>query len=209
AGPEHASARLERYLQLSAQDNMRVVQPTTPAQLFHLLRGQALASDRRPLVVMTPKSLLRHPEAVSTFEELSAGRFHEVLPDNQIETWQTSSVERVIVATGKVYFELLERRRADASDTPIIRVEQLYPFPAQQLAAELARYPNLKKVVWCQEESRNQGARSFVEPQLRELLQTGAKLVYAGPDAGASTAPGHHSAHVARQSALVEQAFTG
>ncbi|WP_028210868.1 2-oxoglutarate dehydrogenase E1 component [Paraburkholderia mimosarum] len=209
AGPEHASARLERYLQLSAQDNMRVVQPTTPAQLFHLLRRQALASDRRPLVVMTPKSLLRHPEAVSTFEELSAGRFHEVLPDNQIETWQTSSVERVIVATGKVYFELLERRRAHASDTPIIRVEQLYPFPAQQLAAELARYPNLKKVVWCQEESRNQGAWSFVEPQLRELLPTGAKLVYAGPDAGASTAPGHHSAHVARQSALVEQAFTG
>ena len=209
AGPEHASARLERYLQLSAQDNMRVVQPTTPAQLFHLLRRQALASDRRPLVVMTPKSLLRHPQAVSTFEELSAGRFHEVLPDKQIETRLTSSVERVIVATGKVYFELLERRRTDASDTPIIRVEQLYPFPAQQLAAELARYPNLKTVVWCQEESRNQGAWSFVEPQLRELLSTGAKLIYAGPDAGASTAPGYHSAHVARQFALVEQAFTG
>jgi len=209
AGPEHASARLERYLQLSAQDNMRVVQPTTPAQLFHVLRRQALASDRRPLVVMTPKSLLRHPEAVSTFGELSEGAFREILPDAQVEASRASSVERVIVATGKVYFELLEHRRADTTDTPIIRVEQLYPFPSQQLAAELARYPNLKTVVWCQEESRNQGAWSFVEPQLRELLPTGAKLAYAGPDAGASTAPGYHSAHVARQAALVEQAFTG
>ncbi|MCP3723491.1 2-oxoglutarate dehydrogenase E1 component [Paraburkholderia sp. CNPSo 3272] len=209
AGPEHASARLERYLQLSAQDNMRVAQPTTPAQLFHLLRRQALDSDRRPLVVMTPKSLLRHPEAVSTFEALSEGAFHEVLPDTRVEASRESSVERVIVATGKVYYELLEHRRASATDTPIIRVEQLYPFPAQQLAAELARYSNLKTLVWCQEESRNQGAWSFVEPQLRELLPTGAKLIYAGPDAGASTAPGYHSAHVARQSALVEQAFTG
>jgi len=208
AGPEHASARLERYLQLSAQDNMRVAQPTTPAQLFHLLRRQAFASDRRPLVVMTPKSLLRHPEAVSTFEELSEGEFREVLPDTQVEASHSSSVERVIVATGKVYFELLEHRRANPTDTPIIRIEQLYPFPAKQLAAELARYPNLKTVVWCQEESRNQGAWSFVEPQLRDLLPTDAKLVYAGPDAGASTAPGYHAAHVARQSALVEQAFT-
>ncbi|WP_233888386.1 2-oxoglutarate dehydrogenase E1 component [Paraburkholderia flagellata] len=207
AGPEHASARLERYLQLSAQDNMRVAQPTTPAQLFHLLRMQALAADRRPLVVMTPKSLLRHPEAVSTFEELSAGEFREVLPDTQFEASRASSVERVIVATGKVYFELLEHRRANATDTPIIRVEQLYPFPARQLAAELARYPSLKTVVWCQEESRNQGAWSFVEPQLRDLLPSGATLRYAGPDAGASTAPGYHSAHVARQAALVEQAF--
>ncbi|PPK41655.1 transketolase-like protein [Trinickia symbiotica] len=209
AGPKHASARLERYLQLSAQDNMRVVQPTTPAQLFHVLRRQALASDRRPLVVMTPKSLLRHPEAVSTFDELGEGAFREILPDALLEASRASSVERVIVATGKVYFELLEHRRVDATDTPIIRVEQLYPFPAQQLAAELARYPNLKTIVWCQEESRNQGAWSFVEPQLRELPPTGAKLAYAGPDAGASTAPGYHSAHVARQSALVEQAFTG
>ncbi|MEM5313434.1 2-oxoglutarate dehydrogenase E1 component [Paraburkholderia sp. JHI869] len=209
AGPEHASARLERYLQLSAQDNMRVAQPTTPAQLYHLLRKQALATDRRPLIVMTPKSLLRHPEAVSTFEELSEGGFREVLPDTQSETWQTSSVERVIVATGKVYFELLEHRRKDEADTPIVRIEQLYPFPARQLAAELARYPNLKTVVWCQEESRNQGAWSFVEPQLRELLPSGATLRYAGPDAGASTAPGYHSAHLARQAALVEQAFTG
>jgi 2-oxoglutarate dehydrogenase E1 component len=208
-GPEHASARLERYLQLSAQDNMRVTQPTTPAQLYHLLRMQALAVDQRPLVVMTPKSLLRHPQAVSTFDELSDGEFRAILPDTQVDASRASNVERAIVASGKVYFDLLEHGRADAADTPIIRVEQLYPFPAKELAAELARYPNLKTVVWCQEEARNQGAWSFVEPQLREILPSGAKLFYAGHDVCASTAPGYHAVHVARQSAVVERAFTG
>ena len=211
AGPEHASARLERYLQLGAEDNMRVTQPTTPAQLFHLLRMQALAFDRRPLVVMTPKSLLRHPEAVSTLDELSQGTFREILPDSQVESSRASNVERVIVTSGKVYYELLEHRRksgmAGVTDTPIIRVEQLYPFPARQLAAEFARYPNLKTVVWCQEESRNQGGWSFVEPQLREILPLAAKLRYAGPAASASTAPGYHSVHAARQAALVVSAL--
>ncbi|QBQ99838.1 2-oxoglutarate dehydrogenase E1 component [Paraburkholderia pallida] len=207
-GPEHASARLERYLQLSAEDNMRVTQPTTPAQLFHLLRMQALAFDRRPLVVMTPKSLLRHPQAVSTLDELAQGKFREILLDSQIEPSSASRVERVIVTSGKVYFELLEHRRTSAiADTPIIRVEQLYPFPARQLAAEFARFPNLKDVVWCQEESRNQGAWAFVEPQLREILPSGGTLRYAGPAASASTAPGYHSVHAERQSALVLSAF--
>jgi 2-oxoglutarate dehydrogenase E1 component len=207
-GPEHASARLERYLQLCAQENMRVVQPTTPAQMFHLLRMQATVFDRRPLVVMTPKSLLRHPEAVSTLDELTRGAFVEVLGDTQVEPSRASSVERVIVATGKVYFDLLDhRRKSGADDTPLIRVEQLYPFPAQQLAAEFARYPNLKTVVWGQEESRNQGAWSFVEPQLREILPAAAQLLYAGPAASASTAPGYHSAHVARHAAAISDAF--
>jgi len=207
-GPEHASARLERYLQLCAQDNMRVVQPTTPAQLFHLLRMQAAVFDRRPLVVMTPKSLLRHPEAVSTLDELSTGAFREILPDTEVEPSRASSVTRVIVASGKVYFELLEHRRASGiADTPLIRAEQLYPFPARQLAAEFARYPNLKTVVWCQEEARNQGAWTFVEPQLREILPSSAQLLYAGSPASASTAPGYHSAHVARQTALISSAF--
>ncbi|SAL67492.1 2-oxoglutarate dehydrogenase E1 component [Caballeronia humi] len=207
-GPEHASARLERYLQLSAQDNMRVAQPTTPAQLFHLLRMQALAFDRRPLIVMSPKSLLRHPGAVSRLDELAHGAFHEILLDSQIEAARTSSVERVILTSGKIYFELLEHRRKHGiADTPIIRVEQLYPFPSQQLAAGLARYPNLKTLVWCQEEARNQGAWSFVEPQLREILSSDSTLSYAGPAASASTAPGYHSAHVARQAALVSSAF--
>jgi 2-oxoglutarate dehydrogenase E1 component len=207
-GPEHASARLERYLQLSAQDNMRVTQPTTPAQLFHLLRMQALAFDRRPLIVMSPKSLLRHPGAVSTLDELAHGAFDEILPDSQIDASRTSSVERVILTSGKIYFELLEHRRKHGiADTPILRVERLYPFPLQQLAAELARYPNLKTLVWCQEEARNQGAWSFVEPQLREILPSDSTLSYAGPAASASTAPGYHSAHVARQAALVSSAF--
>ncbi|MEM5459174.1 2-oxoglutarate dehydrogenase E1 component [Paraburkholderia phytofirmans] len=207
-GPEHASARLERYLQLCAQDNMRVTQPTTPAQLFHLLRMQAAVFDRRPLVVMTPKSLLRHPEAVSTLDELATGAFREILVDTQVESSRVSNVERVIVSSGKVYFDLLEQRRTSGvDDTPLIRVEQLYPFPSRQLAAEFARYPNLKTVVWCREESRNQGAWSFVEPQLREILPSAAQLQYAGPAASASTAPGYHAVHAARQAALISSAF--
>ncbi|MFM0397477.1 2-oxoglutarate dehydrogenase E1 component [Paraburkholderia phytofirmans] len=207
-GPEHASARLERYLQLCAQDNMRVVQPTTPAQLFHLLRMQAAVFDRRPLVVMTPKSLLRHPEAVSTLDDLATSAFREILVDTQAEASRASSVERVIVSSGKVYFDLLEQRRTSGvADTPLIRVEQLYPFPSRQLAAEFARYPNLKTVVWCQEESRNQGAWSFVEPQLREIVPSAAQLRYAGPAASASTAPGYHAVHAARQAALISSAF--
>ncbi|SDD00139.1 2-oxoglutarate dehydrogenase E1 component [Cupriavidus sp. YR651] len=207
-GPEHASARLERYLQLSAQDNMRVAQPTTPAQLFHLLRMQALSFDRRPLIVMTPKSLLRHAEAVSTLDELADGVFHEILVDAPAEPSRDAKVERVIVTSGKVYYELLEHRRTSGiADTPIIRVEQLYPFASEELAAELARHPNLKTVVWSQEEARNQGAWSFIEPQLREVVPSGATLRYAGSPESASTAPGSHAAHAARQAAIVSSAF--
>lgn len=207
-GPEHASARLERYLQLCAQDNMRVCQPTTPSQLFHLLRMQAAVFDRRPLVVMTPKSLLRHPEAVSTLDDLAKGAFREILGDTQVEASRASDVERVIACSGKVYFDLLAHRRTSGvADIPLIRVEQLYPFPSRQLAAEFARYPNLKTVVWGQEESRNQGAWGAIEPQLREILPSAAQLQYAGPPASASTAPGYHSAHAARQAALISDAF--
>lgn len=208
-GPEHASARLERYLQLSAQENMRVAQPTTPAQLFHLLRMQALGPDPRPLVVMTPKSLLRHPGAVSTIAALAGEQFHEVLPDADADPSRADRVERLILASGKVYFDLLEHRRVSGvTDAPILRVEQLYPFPVARLAAEFARYPNLKTVVWCQEEAHNQGAWRFAEPQLRDALPAGAGLRYAGPEACASTAPGYHAAHVARQAALVSLAFS-
>ncbi|MEI5997132.1 2-oxoglutarate dehydrogenase E1 component [Paraburkholderia bengalensis] len=209
AGPEHASARLERFLQLGAHDNMRVVQPTTPAQLFHLLRMQALSFDRRPLIVMTPKSLLRHAEAVSTLDELATGAFNEVLIEQRSDPLRDSTVERVIVASGKVYFELLEHRRtAGITDVPIVRVEQLYPFPLQHLAAELARYPNLKTVVWCQEEAHNQGAWSFVQPRLGDIAPDGTELRYAGPLESASTAPGSHATHVAIQAAVVASAFS-
>ena len=206
-GPEHASARLERYLQLAAQQNIRVVQPTTPAQLFHMLRMQVLAFDRRPLVVMTPKSLLRLPAAVSALDALAAGKFHEVLLE-EASSGAPAAVERVIVTSGKVYFDLVEHRRgAEIRDTPIIRVEQLYPFPAQRLAAELARYPKLKDVVWCQEEAHNQGAWRYVAPLLRELAPSGASVIYAGADESASTAPGSQSAHSAQHAALLARAF--
>ncbi|ALP67993.1 2-oxoglutarate dehydrogenase E1 component [Paraburkholderia caribensis] len=198
-GPEHASARLERYLQLCAQDNMRVCQPTTPAQIFHLLRMQAVLRDRVPLIVMTPKSLLRHPEAVSSLEDLAKGRFNEILAESPTKE-AASRVDRVILCSGKVYYELLERRRKSGKDNiALIRVEQLYPFPAKQISSELERYPDLKSVVWCQEESKNQGSWNFVLEQLLGIVKAPATLRYVGPEATASTAPGYKSMHLALQ----------
>ena len=206
-GPEHASARLERYLQLSAQDNWRVVQPTTPAQFFHLLRGQAAMVDRRPLVVMTPKSLLRHPAASSSLADLSSGAFAPVLGDAAIAAPDGFDVERVIISSGKVYYDLLEqRRKGGLLNVALVRLEQLYPFPAAQLASELARYPNARVVVWCQEEARNQGAWSALESPLRAVAQP-APLQYAGPPPAASTAPGSAAVHAAQHEALVRAAF--
>ena len=206
-GPEHASARLERYLQLCAQENMRVCQPTTPAQIFHLLRMQAVLQDRVPLIVMTPKSLLRHPEAVSTLEDLAHGRFNEILAESPAKD-AAAKVDRVILCSGKVYFELLERRRQAGKDNiALIRVEQLYPFPAKQISSELARYPNLKSVVWCQEESKNQGSWNFVMEQLLDIVKAPAALRYVGPEATASTAPGYKSMHVARQEKYLRAAI--
>jgi len=206
-GPEHASARLERYLQLCAQDNMRVCQPTTPSQIFHLLRMQAVLQERVPLIVMTPKSLLRHPDAVSSLDDLATGRFNEILAESRTKE-AASRIDRVILCSGKVYYELLERRRqANRDNIALVRVEQLYPFPAKQIGAELARYPNLKSVVWCQEESKNQGAWSFVLEPLLEIVKAPAVLRYIGPEATASTAPGFRSLHVARQEKFLRAAI--
>jgi 2-oxoglutarate dehydrogenase E1 component len=206
-GPEHASARLERYLQLCAQDNMRVCQPTTPAQIFHLLRLQAVLHDRVPLIVMTPKSLLRHPEAVSSLEELANGRFSEILAESPTKE-AAEKVDRVILCSGKVYYELLERRRKSGKENiALIRVEQLYPFPAKQIGAELERYPNLKSVVWCQEESKNQGSWTFVMEPLLDIVNGRAALRYVGPEATASTAPGYKSMHLARQEKYLHAAI--
>jgi 2-oxoglutarate dehydrogenase E1 component len=207
AGPEHASARLERYLQLCAQENIQVCQPTTPAQLFHLLRRQASLAERKPLVVMTPKSLLRHADAVSSLEELADGRFHEVLGDVG-DAARDARIEQAIVCSGKVYFDLLERRRAQAVEhVAIIRLEQLYPFPAAALAAELARYPKLRQLVWCQEEPRNQGAWKVIEEDLRAALPAAAALHDACREASASTAPGYASLHLEQQARVVDIAF--
>jgi 2-oxoglutarate dehydrogenase E1 component len=207
AGPEHASARLERYLQLCAQDNLRVCQPTTPAQMFHLLRSQAALADARPLVVMTPKSLLRHPEAVSCLADLSRGAFAPVIGDTSIASADADEVERVILCSGKVYYELLDqRRKSGRKDVAIVRLEQLYPFPADALSMELALYRNARVVVWAQEEAQNQGAWRYLEPELRVLAHPAA-LQYAGWASAASTAPGSAAGHAAWQTQLVRAAF--
>jgi 2-oxoglutarate dehydrogenase E1 component len=208
-GPEHASARLERYLQLCAQNNIQVCQPTTPAQMFHLLRKQVLLREQRPLIVMTPKSLLRHAEAVSSLEELADGSFQAVLGDGPADQAKYASVTRAILCSGKVYYDLLDYRKSAALDNvALIRLEQLYPFPAEQLAAELARYGNLQTVVWCQEEPHNQGAWKMIESSLRAVTPGSAKLQYAGRDELASTAPGYFSTHAVQQKDLVLAAFT-
>jgi 2-oxoglutarate dehydrogenase E1 component len=207
-GPEHASARLERYLQLCAQDNMQVCQPTTPAQFFHLLRAQAVLHDRRPLIVMTPKSLLRHASAVSSLDDLATGRFQELIGDSRAVGAAAAKIERVIVCTGKVYYELEERRRETGrSDTAVLRLEQLYPFPTSQLKAQLALYENARTVVWCQEEPENQGAWRTIEPSLREVVGDVAALHYAGRPASASTASGYASTHAMQQHAVINMAF--
>lgn len=206
AGPEHASARLERYLQLCAEENIQVCQPTMPAQFFHLLRRQAMAANRKPLIVMTPKSLLRHADASNKLEDFASGQFDEILGDTAIEQ---SRVERAIVCSGKVYFDLVEYRRThELHNVALIRVEQLYPFPKEQLAAELARYPALESVIWCQEEPRNQGAWKVLEEDLRDLASSSVELRDVCRDASPSTAPGYPSLHMEQQADLVRRAFT-
>ncbi|MDB6143861.1 MAG: 2-oxoglutarate dehydrogenase, subunit [Pseudomonas sp.] len=207
-GSEHASARLERYLQLCAQDNLRVCQPTTPVQYFHMLRRQALHAAARPLIVMSPKSLLRHPEAVSALEEFAEGSFQEVLGERSATPAEAQKVTCVIACSGKIYYELLAQRRAmNAGHVALVRVEQLFPFPSKLLAKELGRYANLKSVVWCQEEARNQGAWKFVDDYLREIIAASASLRYAGPPPGASTAPGSMTMHVEQQRLTIQSAF--
>ncbi len=187
---------------------MLVCQPTMPAQFFHLLRRQATASNRKPLVVMTPKSLLRHPEATNRLEDFAEGSFCEILGDASIDQLQASDIERAILCSGKVYFDLLEYRRVhELKNVALIRVEQLYPFPKQQLAAELAQYPNLEKVVWAQEEPRNQGAWKVVEEDLRDVVPETAKLHDSCREASPSTAPGYPSLHMEQQINLVRRAF--
>ncbi|HEY4316272.1 MAG TPA: 2-oxoglutarate dehydrogenase E1 component [Herbaspirillum sp.] len=207
-GPEHASARLERYMQLCAKNNIQVCHPTTPAQMFHLLRKQVLLREQRPLIVMTPKSLLRHAEAVNALDDFAAGGFQPVLGDAQIDAAKRKSVKRAIVCSGKVYYDLLEHRKTNSlQDVALIRLEQLYPFPAEELSAELAQYGNLETLVWCQEEPHNQGAWKVIDSSLRAVAAPAVELRYAGREESASTAPGYQSTHVAQQRNLVLAAF--
>lgn len=210
-GPEHSSARLERFLQLSAENNIQVCYCTTPAQYFHLLRRQMRGGPdrrglRKPLVVMTPKSLLRHPKAVSTVDELAGGVFMTVLDDATVTN--PFSIRRVLVCTGKVYYELMAARDArQAAYTAIVRLEQLYPFPEAEFAAVLDRYPNADHIVWVQEEPRNMGAWSFARGRITPMLKARHVIGFAGRPRSASPAPGLLKQHQREQADLLEQAF--
>jgi 2-oxoglutarate dehydrogenase E1 component len=206
-GPEHSSARIERFLQLCAENNMQVVQPTTPAQIFHLLRRQMIRLFRKPLIIFTPKSLLRHKEAVSDLSELAKGSFHPVLgeTDSAIEP---KKVKRVLACSGRVYYDLVAHRRdTKANDVAIIRIEQLYPFAHKQFEAELKKFDNLSEVVWVQDEPQNQGPWFYIEHHLSEGMKEGQKLAYSGRPASASPAVGYYAKHYEQQKALIEGAF--
>jgi 2-oxoglutarate dehydrogenase E1 component len=210
-GPEHSSARLERYLQLSAEDNWQVVNCTTPANYFHALRRQVGRNFRKPLIVMTPKSLLRHKMAVSSLKEFGPGSsFHRVLPEVEALV-ADDKVRRVVLCSGKVYYDLLADRQArKIDDVALIRMEQLYPFPDEPLADELVKYPNAE-IVWCQEEPENMGAWSFVDRRIEKVLislkHKAGRPHYAGRHEMASTATGLLRRHNQEQAALVEQAL--
>jgi 2-oxoglutarate dehydrogenase E1 component len=206
-GPEHSSARIERFLQLCADNNIQVVQPTTAAQIFHLLRRQMVRKFRKPLVILTPKSLLRNKDAGSPLNQLSSGRFQPIIPelDEQIKA---ASVKRVLACSGKVYYDLVHGR-ADRKDesVAIIRIEQLYPFAHKTFEAELRKYPKATEVVWVQDEPQNQGSWFYVQHHLYQNMSAGQKLGYAGRPASASPAVGYLAKHQEQQKALVEQAF--
>jgi 2-oxoglutarate dehydrogenase E1 component len=206
AGPEHSSARLERFLQLCAESNMQVCVPSTPAQMFHMLRRQMTQPFRKPLVVMMPKSLLRNDMSVAQLEELSRGSFARVI--NETDELTAKDVRRVVFCSGKVYFDLLKARRKDgAKDVALVRIEQLYPFPKEEYEQVLERYPNARDIVWCQEEPQNQGAWYQIRHRLQEPLAGRKQVLYAGRAPAAAPATGISKIHEAEQQALIEAAL--
>jgi 2-oxoglutarate dehydrogenase E1 component len=207
-GPEHSSARLERFLQLCAEHNMSVVVPSTPAQFFHLIRRQMVRNFRKPTIVLTPKSLLRHKLSVSPLTALSEGRFLRMIPE--IDDIDPACVTRLVLCSGKVYFDLLAARREQGLEqVAIVRLEQLYPFPIRRYAALLEDFPALKDVVWCQEEPQNQGAWYQIRHRLQEPLHEQHQLFYAGRKGAAAPAAGYYQLHVQQQEALVSTALSG
>ena len=207
-GPEHSSARIERFMQLCAEMNMEVCQPSTPAQVFHMLRRQAIRKQRKPLIVFTPKSLLRHKDAVSTMDEIAKGEFKPVI--GEIDALDAKKVTRVIFCSGKVYYELVAARRAKNITTiAIARLEQFYPFPRDAFAAELAKYPKATEIVWCQEEPRNQGAWYWIASRqhLDRSFNSKQHLLLVSRPASPSPAAGYYSKHNAQQKALIESAL--
>jgi len=206
-GPEHSSARLERFMQLSADNNMQVCQPTSASQIFHLLRRQMVRMFRKPLIVLTPKSLLRAKDATSPLSEFTRGEFRTVIGPERDEV-VGDKVKRVIVCSGKVAYDLLRRREEKkAGEVAILRVEQLYPFPHKAFATELKRYPNATEVVWCQDEPQNQGAWFYVQHYIHDNMLAGQRLGYAGRAASASPAVGYAHLHQEQQKALLDQAY--
>ncbi|HKP69954.1 MAG TPA: hypothetical protein VJV05_11770, partial [Pyrinomonadaceae bacterium] len=223
-GPEHSSARLERYLQLCAENNLQVCYPTTPAQYFHLLRRQVKQEIVRPLIVMTPKSLLRLPAASSTMDELTSGGFQPVIDDATLT--DRNAVKRIVLCSGKVFYDL-EAGREDArqkSSPPseggvaaasadgvvaVVRVEQFYPFPGARLKEVFASYPNAKQIFWTQEEPKNMGGWTFMEPRLSEIVPEGSTLRYVGRAASASPATGSYAIHELEQKKLVDESLIG
>jgi 2-oxoglutarate dehydrogenase E1 component len=206
-GPEHSSARLERFLQLCAEHNMQIVVPSTPAQMFHLLRRQMVRHTRKPLIVMTPKSLLRHRLSVSSLAELARGRFLPLI--DEVEPMTDDAITRVVFCSGKVYFDLAEHRRNEGiKNVAIVRIEELYPFPIEDYARAIVRYRNAREIVWCQEEPQNQGAWYQIRHRLQDPLGLGHELFYAGRPGAAAPASGIHVLHVRQQQALVSAALT-
>ncbi len=209
-GPEHSSARLERFLQLCAEDNMRVVYPTTPAQLFHLLRFQALVEPERPLIVMSPKSLLRHPSAKSSVRELAEAGFRRVIDDSAVGVKNADRIRRLLLCSGKVYYDLVgSELRGRAATTAIARVESLYPFPDDEIRALDDRYPNVDEVIWVQEEPANMGALSYAKPQLDEAFGTAVRIGSVSRPGRASPAAGNLGSHAKEQSRILRNALGG
>jgi len=206
-GPEHSSARVERFMQLAADTNMQLVQPTTASQIFHVLRRQMVRDLRKPLVIFTPKSLLRNKDATSPVSEFTKGSFQTVI--GETKDLKSDKVKRVIACSGKVYYDLVKHREAKGNDdVAILRVEQLYPFPHKAFATEIKKYPNATDIVWCQDEPQNQGAWFFIQHNIHENMQSGQRLGYAGRAASASPAVGYSHLHQDQQKALIEAAFS-
>ncbi len=205
-GPEHSSARLERFMQLSADTNMQVVQPTTASQIFHILRRQMVRNLRKPLIIMTPKSLLRAKDAASPLSEFTKGGFQTIIPESK--DVKADKVKRIVACSGKVYYDLARKREEKGiDDVVLLRVEQLYPFPHKAFATELKKYPNATDIVWCQDEPQNQGAWFFVQHYIHENMTEGQKLGYSGRAASASPAAGYSHLHQDQQKVLVDGAF--
>jgi 2-oxoglutarate dehydrogenase E1 component len=206
-GPEHSSARLERFLQLCADYNMQIVVPSTPAQMFHVLRRQMVRNFRKPLIIFSPKSMLRHKESVSSLEDLADGGFQPVIPE--ADAIDPAKVKRVVFCSGKVYYDVrAARRERKIDDVAIVRLEQLYPFPHDEFKAQIDRYSKAKEIVWCQEEPGNQGAWHRIQHYLLRHLKPTQKLSYALRPSSASPAVGYLALHNEQQKAVIDAALT-